>query len=164
SWWDETKGRHDLRLASLAGNAAPSRLYDNPDVTWLMPFDWSPDGKSVAVEIARIDHTNQLGLISVPDGSLKVLKSIEWRKAGRIAARLPGLLHRRGVVAGRKAARLCLEAWTARRQESCSRYPFERHRSGPGAAAEPELLHLDRLGARWTEASRVRTRLQGASR
>ena len=84
SWWDEKTGRYELRLANLTAKANAARLYDNPDVRWIMPFDWAPDGKSVAVFIQRVDRTRQLGLVSVPEGSLRVLKSIEWRSVGRM--------------------------------------------------------------------------------
>jgi hypothetical protein len=84
SWWVGKNDRFELRLANLTGNANPRRLYDNPETRWLMPFDWAPDGKSVAVEVQRKDRTMQLGLISVPDGSFRMLKSVDWRGAARM--------------------------------------------------------------------------------
>jgi Tol biopolymer transport system component len=76
--------RCELRLANLTGAANPQHLYENPDIAHLAPFDWAPDGKSVAVQVERKDHTMQLGLVSVPDGRLDVLKSVDWRGAGRL--------------------------------------------------------------------------------
>jgi len=84
SWWNATNDRYDLRLANLAGSANPRRLYDNPEIRWIMPFDWAPDGRLIAVETDRVDRSNQLGVVTVADGSLRVLKSVEWRKAGRM--------------------------------------------------------------------------------
>jgi hypothetical protein len=78
------RGWVELRLASLTGDPNPRRLYHNPDVNWFFVHDWSPDGKWVAVEVARQDRTRQIGLVSVQDGSLRLLKSIDWRGAGRI--------------------------------------------------------------------------------
>src|SRR5205085_1006138 len=43
------------------------------------PWDWSPDGKWIAVAISRVDKTAQIGIISVADGTLRVLKSVDWR-------------------------------------------------------------------------------------
>ena len=81
------KDRYALWLVDLQkGTAAPPRrLYDNEDVDWLAPYDWSPDGKRIAVQISRKDRTAFIGLISSADGSLTVLKSVDWRGTGRIA-------------------------------------------------------------------------------
>ena len=43
------------------------------------PHDWSPDGSFVAVSLERADSTMQIGVVSVVDGSLRVLKSTGWR-------------------------------------------------------------------------------------
>jgi Tol biopolymer transport system component len=82
--WDDKSERAELRLASLAGNPNPRRLYGNPDVEWFRPWDWSPDGTRVAVMMWRSDRTQQIGVVSIPDGSLQVLKSVDWRAAAGI--------------------------------------------------------------------------------
>jgi len=81
NWYDENTNKAELRLASLSGDPNPRRLYDNPDIAWFTPYDWSPDGKWVAVDVTRKDRTRQIGLVSVQDGSLHVLKSVDWRGA-----------------------------------------------------------------------------------
>jgi Tol biopolymer transport system component len=43
--------------------------------------DWSPDGKLLAVGLERKDHTTQIAVANVADGSLRVLKSNGWRGA-----------------------------------------------------------------------------------
>jgi len=78
------RGWVELRIASLTGDPSPRRLYQNPNVNWFVVHDWSPDGKWVAVEVERQDRTRQIGLISVQDGSLHLLKSLDWRGAGRM--------------------------------------------------------------------------------
>jgi Tol biopolymer transport system component len=83
TWWREADDRYDLRLANTSGDPNPRRLYGNPGVS-ISPDDWSPDGKFVAVEVYHKDKTGQIGLISVGDGSLRVLKSTDWRAPGRI--------------------------------------------------------------------------------
>jgi len=52
-------------------------LYDNPEIGWIAPFDWSPDGKWVAVQF-RQNQVGRIGLVSTADGTLKVLKSLDW--------------------------------------------------------------------------------------
>jgi len=43
------------------------------------PAAWFPDGKSVLVVQAPKDRTRQIARVSVSDGTVKVLKSLEWR-------------------------------------------------------------------------------------
>jgi Tol biopolymer transport system component len=86
SWFRGDHNRYELRLIDLKGDGIPQPrlLFDNQDVGWISADDWSPDGKWIAVQIQRTDKTAQIGLVSVPDGSLRVLKSIDWRGASRL--------------------------------------------------------------------------------
>ena len=54
-------------------------MFGDEDVTYITPMDWSPDGERIAVTVRRRDNTNQIGLVSVSDGSLRILKSVDWR-------------------------------------------------------------------------------------
>jgi len=87
TWYRGDRGREELRLIDIRGDGIPpSRLLlDNPDVEWFQPGDWSPDGRSMAVMLHRTDKTGQIGLLSVPDGALRVLKSVDWRGAQEMA-------------------------------------------------------------------------------
>lgn len=81
SWFNSQ--RYELRLLSIdgPGRSLPAvTLYHNLDVEYMHPFAWSPDGAWVAVGLQRVDRTGQLGLVSVRDGSLRVLKSFPWRE------------------------------------------------------------------------------------
>ena len=82
---DETL-RAELRVASSqGGSGTPTRvLFASDDVIDVVPMDWSPDGKTIAVSLRRGDQTAQIGLVTVPDGSLRVLKSVDWRGPTRI--------------------------------------------------------------------------------
>jgi Tol biopolymer transport system component len=82
-WW--TKGRFRLRIANLAGEPNVRDVYDNEDTPNLEPRDWTPDGQWIAVQITRKDLTRQIGLVSVGDGTLRVLKSLDWRGTTRLA-------------------------------------------------------------------------------
>ena len=81
SWFKGKDRRYELRVVPLQGTAvpAPRLLFDNEDVGWISPDDWSPDGKWLAVRLTRKDRTAQIGVIAVQDGSLRVLKSVDWR-------------------------------------------------------------------------------------
>ena len=76
---DDSTDTGELRITSLEGSSAPGarRVFKSDDV-WLLPMDWSPDGKWIAVNVRRMDHTAQIGLLAVQDGSLRVLKSVDW--------------------------------------------------------------------------------------
>ena len=71
----------ELRVTSLQGAAVatPRKLFQKDDVEFPYPLDWSRDGKSLAVLLVRGDRTSQIGLLSVKDGSLRPLKSMDWR-------------------------------------------------------------------------------------
>lgn len=82
----KTAWRYELRVARLAGTALADsrRLVSGEDIAVISPHDWSPDGKTIVCEVIRTDQTRQLALVSVGDGTLQVLKSLEWRKATKI--------------------------------------------------------------------------------
>ena len=77
---------YELRLAKLLGTSISEsrRLFQNDEVTGAAPFDWSPDGNWIAVEVAKQDGTHQIGLVGVSDGTLRVLKSVDWKSVTKI--------------------------------------------------------------------------------
>jgi Tol biopolymer transport system component len=80
TWYRDTINRYEVRLASLDGDGIPPArvIYDNPEVNFTYPLDWSPDGSRLAVSIERKDRTRQLGLLSVADGTMRILRSTAW--------------------------------------------------------------------------------------
>jgi Tol biopolymer transport system component len=58
-------------------------LISRPGGDIYSPAAWFPDGKSVLVLQTPRDGTRQLARVSVSDGTVKVLKSLEWRASGR---------------------------------------------------------------------------------
>jgi Tol biopolymer transport system component len=85
-WYRDRDRRYDLRLVDLSGGepVKPRSLVDNDDVTWIAPFDWSPDGAWIAVQVQRKDRTTQIALVSAASGQVRVLKSVEWRGATKL--------------------------------------------------------------------------------
>src|SRR5262249_32006442 len=49
------------------------------DLKWIYPHDWSPDGKFIAAHVQRQDRSAQIALISVQNGSIHPLKTVDWR-------------------------------------------------------------------------------------
>jgi Tol biopolymer transport system component len=65
----------DLRLVRWDGSA-PRVLYANKGV-YPLPTDWSPDGKYILTLLLKEPNTYQIGVISVVDGSVRVLKTLD---------------------------------------------------------------------------------------
>lgn len=69
----------ELRIVDI--EASNPRILYQPRTKedYVQPFDWSPDGKSILAGIFRavtlIERLERLGLVSVADGSVKVLKT-----------------------------------------------------------------------------------------
>lgn len=83
-WYFEKENRSVLRVVSAEPNtsSAPRTLYGNADVQSISPTDWSPDGRWIAAVIRRVDHTAQIGVVRSDDGSLRVLKTVDWSRVG----------------------------------------------------------------------------------
>jgi len=80
-WARASPGGFELLITDLtsAHEAPPRVLFSNEDVRVPWVYDWSADGKSLAVALQRADSTFQLALVSVIDGSVHVLKTMDWR-------------------------------------------------------------------------------------
>jgi Tol biopolymer transport system component len=78
--WFNGEGRYELRVLPLtaSGFPTPQRLFTSADVMWIGPYDWSPDGRWIVVDVDRTDGVRQLGVVSAQDGSLRVLKGAGW--------------------------------------------------------------------------------------
>ena len=85
-WFNGKSQRYELRVVrSDAQNGSPNRvLFDNPDVSWIGPYDWTPDGTRIAVQLQRRDRSAQIGLIATADGSFVPLQSTDWRGSTRL--------------------------------------------------------------------------------
>jgi Tol biopolymer transport system component len=69
----------ELRLIGADGSGARV-LYSNPELDYVEPRDWSPDGGNILVLFTRYDHVNQIALVSAASGSVEILKNLDWRK------------------------------------------------------------------------------------
>ncbi|MCI0419247.1 MAG: hypothetical protein L0312_08515, partial [Acidobacteria bacterium] len=75
---------YELRVVSVDG-AEPRVLYRNEEVEYAEPAAWSRDGRQVLAAFNRKDKTNQIVLVSIPDGKARVIKSIGWRWPERMS-------------------------------------------------------------------------------
>ena len=72
--WAHKDGSYDVRIIGIDGGA-PRVLFSDPQAADLQVADWSRDGKYLLVGYTRKDKSGQIGLVSVADGSFRLLKS-----------------------------------------------------------------------------------------
>jgi len=77
TWYNSKEKRPELRIGNLVGAFDPRTVYHIPEKEWIRPHDWSPDGSSLAVVVITPGGIRQIGLISVADGSLRILKTLD---------------------------------------------------------------------------------------
>ena len=88
-WCDEkSDGFFDLRIIDMDGSNMRI-LHHDAEVPWARPFDWSPDGKELLVHFGQKDKLQQLGLVSVSDGSFRIIKSWNGRRWPQMASFSP---------------------------------------------------------------------------
>lgn len=75
-----------LCLVPLGGSGIPEPrvILESSEILEIAPMDWSADGRTIAVSVRRQDRTAQIGLVSIGDGVLRVLKSVDWRGPNRV--------------------------------------------------------------------------------
>ena len=80
--YDQYRGsdnRSVLKTVEIGDQIHESRtLLDNLDIKTIQPLDWSADGQWIAVSIKRKDRTAQIGVVEARQGTLRVLRSIDW--------------------------------------------------------------------------------------
>src|SRR5713101_884333 len=74
--WFNKDGFPELRLVGSDGSAARV-LYSNKQV-FAWAGGWSPDGNYILTSFYTVPNTFQIALISVGDGSVRILKTLDW--------------------------------------------------------------------------------------
>ena len=76
--WINPDGVRELRIIGTDGSG-DRLLYSNPYLSnWLDPMDWSPNGSHVLVILRLSVDTYQIALVSVANGSVRVVKTFDW--------------------------------------------------------------------------------------
>ena len=86
--WFGFTGRSELHVAPVTAatdDAEPRVVFQNDEVAYLQVFAWSPDGEWILTLVLREDSTAQIALIAVRDGSMQVLKSLDWRYPSKLS-------------------------------------------------------------------------------
>ncbi len=68
----------DLRIVGLDGSK-PRVLHNDPKSGYALPRAWSHDGKHILALLSKKDRKNQIALVSRANGSVRVLKTLDWR-------------------------------------------------------------------------------------
>ena len=79
TWFVSSEDSVEIRIIGLDGSP-PRVLYANEELVYPLPQAWSPDGEELLATFARKDRINQIALISVKDGSVRILKTLDWRQ------------------------------------------------------------------------------------
>jgi len=82
AWFDGSSPadrNYQLRVTPNQVGGKPRVLISNPEFSYFVPSAWSGDGKSILATIWKQDRTGQLVWVSAADGTIKVIKSLEWR-------------------------------------------------------------------------------------
>lgn len=79
--WYHDNGQIDLRIIGLDGTE-PKVLCSDARVSWLDLEGWSTDSKSILVTIYLGHKTSQMVLVSLHDGSVRMLKNFADRSPG----------------------------------------------------------------------------------
>jgi Tol biopolymer transport system component len=74
--WYNNNDFTDLRIIGL-DDSRPRILYSNKEMEWMWVYDWSPDGKRILASFLYQDGSSQVVLVSVDDGSVRALKTVE---------------------------------------------------------------------------------------
>ena len=82
--WENAEDFDELRLIAFDGSG-DRLLYRNPETKSIRPYAWSPDGKTVFVVRRLRDQTWQIARVSISDGSLQVIRSLEWRYPNKLS-------------------------------------------------------------------------------
>jgi Tol biopolymer transport system component len=88
-WFNEDNpGWIDFYVVDLDGSE-PRKLWSNNEMEWAQCYDWSPDGKQILACFGKKDMTKHIGLVSVQDGSLQLIKDLgggqSWPKCMRFS-------------------------------------------------------------------------------
>lgn len=76
TWCNDNLSICDLRIVGIDGKKPRILYHGDYFKDWVVPHDWSPDGKYILISFFREIGSPELGLVSVEDGSVYPLKTI----------------------------------------------------------------------------------------
>lgn len=82
TWFAGGCGCYQLRVVRTDGSGQRVLHANPPGPSFVLPSDWSRDGGRILAVLGRPDGSKQIVEVSADDGSLRVLKSFDWRSPG----------------------------------------------------------------------------------
>jgi Tol biopolymer transport system component len=79
SWFSERGRGYELRVIGLDGEGMRVLVPSHPELQYIAAEDWSPDGRLILTTNFRADRSSQIATVSTADGSMRVLKTSDWR-------------------------------------------------------------------------------------
>lgn len=70
---------YELRTIGIDGSQERTLVRPQDPSEYIEPTDWSPDGRRLLAILYPKDKSHQMVLVSVSDGSVRTLKSLDWR-------------------------------------------------------------------------------------
>ena len=80
--WFASDGAPELRVVGTDGSA-PRVILRDPGLEYVEPHDWTADGTQILTHLVFKGWRTQIVLVSAADGSVRTLKSFEFRPWGR---------------------------------------------------------------------------------
>jgi Tol biopolymer transport system component len=74
-----------IGIEGVAGGQEPKVLYSNPELYYIVPVGFFPDGKRILALFQRKDRSVQMVIFAIEDQSVNVLKTVDWRGPGKTA-------------------------------------------------------------------------------
>lgn len=79
AWFSESNDGYEIREIGVDGSKMRVLVEAHPDLTYMSPEDWSPDGETILATVFRSDRSSAMATISTDDGALRTLKTSDWR-------------------------------------------------------------------------------------
>lgn len=82
-WFMQKEFKFELRVASIATGelVRPKVVLRTEPNDYLRHLAWTPDGRQLVVLRSLPDRINQIGIVTIQDGSFRNIKSLEWRRS-----------------------------------------------------------------------------------
>ena len=82
-WFVQKEFKNELRVASIATGelVRPKVVLRTEPNDYLRHLAWTPDGRQLVVLRSLPDRINQIGIVTIQDGSFRNIKSLEWRRS-----------------------------------------------------------------------------------
>ena len=118
---------NQLRVTSRVpdGPSSARTSLANADIAYIAPFDWSPRGDWIAVQVKRVDGTAQIGLVDASTGTLRTLRSVDWRGTTRMSVSHDGawILYDLPAAEGSRDREVLIISTDGRRQHKIETRP-----------------------------------------